>query len=1525
MNVVLKRLTELTGKLTWAAGVDPNTLAETRKMVAASLILEDPASRPVTTEPGVEPEIWEAAESGGALADRFAARAQRLRFVREEYLAINSAAEAPVRVFGPFIDSDCALIQFSFYASTDLVSVIATRSVGGFFEISETVLLVPQGTAAGDNAASFTLPPGTVWIRADFLAAGASGFAALRIAGGELTVNSATPVSEEPGAFVLPHGATWTLTVRPEQPPPSAPGGSDGDAVAVRLPATLRVHSGGSPVITGALEIQEFGKNLQFATPTGDAVATPEAVLFPYQPGGETWSISSSRSSLFDLRLDEAAAIVIAGWSIPIATTPVEKPEEAAHGGSAVVLMSGGPRSHITGVAGHTAWRITAVSANAYGIEIAGQAQSDSASIDFTLWGAVRSTAAMGGTTVSWLRHASRRGGADIVGIKHGRLVNSWDLPMEATGKPFEFDGTVSSLSLIAENDGLFRAHCVATVTAVPDKICGYALENLYLHVRPPRQIAFVGSGTSPWRLEDGHGRLVFDVRLAQPMLPDPYAANWQIEHLDVNEQGSALAVRLIWVDHERPWMQAELTRPISVPTPPRGDEGDPDHDRDLARRRFRSVTGGARDYLALIDLSSHRFGVAVRPHQDPVSVSAVIDDYNRMTLPLHEVHLMMQPQTHWEPVHVVPNVNAATNFDDWVPSTAHGGPTFVAAYRDRTVELVPVLPVSVGAEIMDLFLGEHRAAALFGLPFGLHAYVDMSLGDGRPVEGRFLVSAALHEHVFYQDPDNVFLAAAYLRLIALGDGVSTGPDDANRLMPGAMSQTSNFRKPNKNNFNSVLSNEVMTIVNDSFDTSVPLHQADLSGFGLSTFSKWRAPVFEENTGVTTVRFDVLVGRTSFEVIQLQSRLWAPQPRVVRTIILERTNSGIVHRFDSGWVAIENGDCTRYAPIATGVVEEYRNIRNIRILDKPLVHTGGGWIWQEVRYDADVVLSPDGAGGEGQVVPIRDHEGYVQIMPVDDPTKPPAVNAVNVPGPPQFAALMKRVGHPIGGGIDATIRLGGTLAMHLSHLEVALAGPAPEFVLAVSGAPTLPRAGQWTAVAIDGATKEVSSVDPRRGVPVIRRRFESDFVLRHAADAYAADATEHGFLMVTDAARVLFSSPWVNPSTPGTVMTQPPQVADPCALTHASSEFPGSSFALRCIEQAEFAVSPQDKWKLPAGPFTFTPPATGIAQGADWVIDREFDPSGRQITIDIDSINDARPWELKVEKPDMLRLNVDGFPKPMFLIESAFAALAGAAPGFDQPSVKLGPALQDVQEIINALKALIKIGFDVGVNVSAGHGPTPSFIVRLHLALRLPEEPNTRVDIGVGKFRGEFMVGGTLEAAPSGVSGGRLAVALRGDVQQGILPPALYAGGEFLFRVEVGDDGKAVVELGLGVVASLGGDLIKDLVELEVTISYGYTLIPETLQPGVMLGLQARAQLLAGMLGVSFGVQAMARIARLPAAVGDGVTIWAELRVAATVQVAVLIEETWEIHTQFEQELPLEAFAALAGVGLPFVAAAASL
>src|SRR5262245_20143279 len=55
------------------------------------------------------------------------------------------------------------------------------------------------------------------------------------------------------------------------------------------------------------------------------------------------------------------------------------------------------------------------------------------------------------------------------------------------------------------------------------------------------------------------------------------------------------------------------------------------------------------------------------------------------------------------------------------------------------------------------------------------------------------------------------------------------------------------------------------------------------------------------------------------------------------------------------------------------------------------------------------------------------------------------------------------------------------------------------------------------------------------------------------------------------------------------------------------------------------------------------------------------------------------------------------------------------------------------------------------------------------------------------------------------------------------------------------DTGRPLIELGLGTTASIGSTLIKCLHEIEVTMKYGYTLIPETLEPGVLLGLEARA------------------------------------------------------------------------------------
>ena len=75
--------------------------------------------------------------------------------------------------------------------------------------------------------------------------------------------------------------------------------------------------------------------------------------------------------------------------------------------------------------------------------------------------------------------------------------------------------------------------------------------------------------------------------------------------------------------------------------------------------------------------------------------------------------------------------------------------------------------------------------------------------------------------------------------------------------------------------------------------------------------------------------------------------------------------------------------------------------------------------------------------------------------------------------------------------------------------------------------------------------------------------------------------------------------------------------------------------------------------------------------------------------------------------------------------------------------------------------------------------------------------------------------------------------------------------------------------MSLGVVFSIGGDLIPGLIAVEATVHYGYTLIPETLDPGALIGIDAHAKLLGGLIGFSFGVEAMAQMNRKPDEAAD--------------------------------------------------------
>ena len=488
--------------------------------------------------------------------------------------------------------------------------------------------------------------------------------------------------------------------------------------------------------------------------------------------------------------------------------------------------------------------------------------------------------------------------------------------------------------------------------------------------------------------------------------------------------------------------------------------------------------------------------------------------------------------------------------------------------------------------------------------------------------------------------------------------------------------------------------------------------------------------------------------------------------------------------------------------------------------------------------------------------------------------------------------------------------------MQLLHL---LADFAPNdvgeigFAVAALGLPKLPRAGQWSAVRVDPSTFEATAIDARRGVPISRLAGGGDYVFREPADVRRTPKTVYGFLMATDTSRALFPNPRIAAAQPGKLLTDKPLLADPYALSQASGAFPRSVSALRSREAPVFAITSDDHWKIENPVFEFDkPPLRDLLKGGEWAMRRTFgdgDPRNddNPLRFNVDSALPT-PWDVAVP-PTNLIIDIPPFGEIM-TIRTRYIADAAGLPKLDTPDLIFAGLLAELKKTLNSLDGLMKLPFHANVTVTAAGAGSLSFIVRIQLRFRIAEGPNERIDVGLGKFCGEFRIDGELEASPSGVRRGRLLAEFTGDLQQGVLPPLLYAGGLFRFAVEIRDDGRPLIELTFAAVISVGGDLIKGLLEVEVTIKYGYTLIPETLRPGVFLGLEVRAKLLGGLVGFSFAAEVMARLDRSDTFT---VIVHARIRVVATVQVAYLFEDDVDFETEFEQKLPLSAVALLVG------------
>ncbi len=467
---------------------------------------------------------------------------------------------------------------------------------------------------------------------------------------------------------------------------------------------------------------------------------------------------------------------------------------------------------------------------------------------------------------------------------------------------------------------------------------------------------------------------------------------------------------------------------------------------------------------------------------------------------PGYHVRAFTLPQVAWEPVF---NLAPKIDFMDPDPLFNYypndGGPTRIFNMSQKPV---PLAPIPVVKHLLAEFKNAPKSSTLaaFTLPFGMRALAGFSLSgdetqkpsmspnqpDFNKYKGgiQFSIRSGNHGYNFPAEPNL----------------------DDSPMLPGYTLQLNNILNLDGTpDFTSNLAEQPTIIFNGEFfnfakERGVPVSRMDICGYGANMFSNWVSPS-AAFAATSQARFDVMLGRTAHEVVQVKSVLYPWGIRVVRTITLNRESSGYIYRQDSGWQAESDGLFDfRYRPSETdpltkpytihpGVVTGLFNIRNITIDPTIQPFRSGTAECRAVFFDADVeienvvqgkITTTDKMGNKHTSCVVSKRVlGYVQLAPTGVPLTAD-----------QFTTLLNEQRGSIGGSIDCQVDINrSNQNMRINRFDVSPSVDGannPIFVVAARGNVILPKDGSWSMVQHNAGTGEVTPLAEGLTVPLIR-------------------------------------------------------------------------------------------------------------------------------------------------------------------------------------------------------------------------------------------------------------------------------------------------------------------------------------------------------------------------------------------------------------------------------------------------------
>ena len=451
--------------------------------------------------------------------------------------------------------------------------------------------------------------------------------------------------------------------------------------------------------------------------------------------------------------------------------------------------------------------------------------------------------------------------------------------------------------------------------------------------------------------------------------------------------------------------------------------------------------------------------------------------------------------------------------------------------------EPVALSPIPLSKYLVQTYQSknDNRTYAIFNLPFGMIAFSILNQQSTQ------LTKADIES---IQPVFNDYINGGIQLELTAGSSNNIGEDN---LFEGFTVQLENVNDAAGNPTNtSTLGDSVTKIFNGDFFTpsitsfetqsrsAVPVQRIGLSGYGASLFSNWlnKEAAFAQTSQAL---FNVAVGRTGHEVIQVVSMIYPWGIRVVRTITIFRLSNGYVGRVDSGWKAESEGkfdfgytvqafkqgtgnDPAQKKKFSIdnpytfhpGTNHGLYNIRNIREIETTFkssfqvatvtyeydnadnlipIPSADPPVFEELRgltFDADVRLENVTEGGvkipgdaSTSFVPSKGILGFVQLSPRGVPITVQT-----------FKDLLQSQNGTIGGPINCTIRVAGTnQRMQLNRFDVNNSvdqAAAPIFVCAARGSVTLPKDGSWSMVMHSRGSGDVTPLPDSLSVPLVR-------------------------------------------------------------------------------------------------------------------------------------------------------------------------------------------------------------------------------------------------------------------------------------------------------------------------------------------------------------------------------------------------------------------------------------------------------